>query len=535
MSTEYQLSFQDYLAIARRWAVAGILVFGVVLAGSVVVALLLPRIYESTGTLLTEAPQVSGEIVRSTIPSGNAEQRIQAISQRIMTRENLLRIAADHQVFESKDGTAIKDTDIVNAMRSSIAVKVRTAVNQPPWERTGSNFVFDVSFQHGKPEKALEITNALVQLFLEASTQDRVKRASQTNEFLTQEAERVRANLEDLERRIAAYKRTHGGGAADQAVALANIQTLESDLRAVEREHRVALDELRAVEVELAGARSGVMLPGTVASPGATAAEQELDRAHSELARLRGLYTDDHPDVRAQRRQIEMLQRATRSDAGASTPAREAAVAQMQLVISRLEARVATARARVDLLADQQRNLRGTIGQLRTQVSRAPQVERDLAVLERDHDAARIQYQDLRSKQLSAQVVENLEDGQQGERFSLLEPALMPEYPVKPIRKKIVAQGFIAALAAGAGVMALLEFLFARVRGINAVTALTGQRPMVVIPYIETRSEVAQAWTPRKRAFIAAVTLVGVLVLAAVHVLVTPLHTLLVSLVSHSG
>ncbi len=531
MSTEYQLSFQDYLAIARRWSVAGILVFGIVLAGSVVLALLLPRVYESTGTLLTEAPQVSGEMVRSTIPSGNAEQRIQAISQRIMTRENLLRIAADHKVFESEDAAAIKDSDIVNAMRSSIAVKVRTTGNLQQWERTGNNFVFDVSFQHGKPDKALEITNALVQLFLEGSTLDRVKQASRTNEFLTQEAERVRGQLEDFERRIAAYKRTQGGGAGDQALALSNIQSLESDLRAVEREHRLALDELRTLEVELTGARSGVLLPGSATSPSMTAAEQELDRANSELARLRSIYTDDHPDVRAQRRQIEML-RATRSDAGASNPAREEAVAQMRLVISRLEARVATARARVDLLADQQRNLRGTIGQLRAQVSRSPQIERDLAVLQRDHDAARIQYQDLRSKQLSAQVVENLEGGQQGERFTLLEPALMPEYPVKPSRRKIVAQGLLVALAAAAGVMALLELLFARVRGINAVTALTGQRPMVVIPYIETRAEVAQAWTPRQRALFAATGVVGVLGLAAVHVLITPLHTLLISLFS---
>jgi polysaccharide biosynthesis transport protein len=535
MSTEYQLSFQDYLAIARRWAVAGILAFWLVLGGSVVVALLLPRVYESTATLLSEGPQVPGDVVRSATSPGNAEQRIQAISQRIMTRENLLRVAADHQIFESDNDTALKDSDIVNAMRNGIAVKVRTTGNLPPWERSGSNFVFDVSFQHGKPEKALEITNALVQLFLKASNLDRVNRASQTNEFLTKEAERVQAQLEDLERRIAAYKRTQGGGAGDQAVALANIQSLESDLRAVEREHRQALDELRTLEVELRGARSGVMLPGEATSPSTTAADQELDRANTELVRLRSLYTDDHPDVRAQRRQIEMLQRAKREASGTSTPAREAALAQMQLMVSRLEARVATARARVDLLADQQRDLRSSIGQFRAQVSRAPQIERDLAILQRDHDAARIQYQDLRSKQLSAQVVENLEDGQQGERFSLLEPALMPEYPVKPSRKKLVAQGFIVALAVGLGLMALLEFLFARVRGVNAVTALTGLRPMVVIPYIETRDEVAQAWSPRKRAIVAVVGLVGISGLAAVHFLITPLHTLLVSLFSRSG
>lgn len=532
MSTDYQLSFQDYLAIARRWSMAGIIAFGVVLAGAVVLALLLPRIYESTGTLLTEAPQVSGDAVRST-PSGNAEQRIQAISQRIMTRDNLLRIAAEHGVFDSKEGVAPKDTDAVNAMRASINVKVNTG-NLPQWERTGNNIVFNVSFQHGKPDKALEVTNALVKLFLDGSTQDRVRQATQTNEFLNQEAERVRAQLEDFERRIAAYKRAQGSGVGDQTLALSNIQSLESDLRAVERDHRLALDELRTIEVELAGARSGVMLPGTVASPTATATEQGLDRAKSELARLRGIYTEDHPDVRAQLRQIEMLERAQRSDATANSPAREVAVAQSQLMVSRLEARSATARARADLLADQQRSLRSTIGQLRGQVNRSPQIERDLAALQRDHEAARLQYEDLRAKQMSAQVVENLEGGLQGERFTLLEPALLPEYSVKPSRRKIVAQGFVVALAAGFGVMWLLELLFARVRGINAVTAMTGQRPMVVIPYIETLSEAAQADAPRKHATMIAVGL-GVLGLAAVLLLLTPLRSLLTSLFSSLG
>jgi succinoglycan biosynthesis transport protein ExoP len=532
MSADYQLSFQDYLAIARRWAVVGVLVFGAVLTVSVVVALVLPRVYESTGTLLAEAPQVSGDVVNAAATSGSAEQLIRVISQRLMTRENLLRIAADHQVFDTGDGRILKDTDMVNAMRNSIAVQAHPG-NMPSWERSNNNFAFDVSFRHGTPEKALEVTNSLVQLFLEGSTRGRLEQASRTNEFLTQEAERVRAQLEDLEQRIATYKRTQGDAGSDRGVALANIQSLESDLRA-ERDYRLALDELRTREVELSGARSGVLLPGVVTSPGPSATEQELDRARSEMARLRGLYTDDHPDVRAQLRQIEMLERALRSEASASTPARETAVAQARLAVSRLEAQVATARARADLLAEQQRGLRSTIGQLRSQVTRAPQVERDLAVLQRDYDAARIQYEDLRSKQMSAQIVENLEGEQQGERFTLLEPPLMPEYPVKPSRKKIVALGFFMALAAGGGIMVLLEMLFARVRGVNAVAAITGQRPMVVIPYIDTRMEAMQTKTLFKRAMGVAAG-VGVLGIAAVHFMVMPLHTLLLSLFSRLG
>ncbi|RYF46704.1 MAG: hypothetical protein EOO27_38840, partial [Comamonadaceae bacterium] len=197
MSTDYQLSLPDYLAIARRWAIAGALAFVAVLAISVAAALWLPRVYESTATLLVAAPQISGDVVRSNASSGNAEQRIQAIGQRIMTRENLLGIAAEHRVFDADGQRSMKDSDVVNAMRESIGIKVRTGNTQN--QERPNNFTFDVSFQHGTPEKSLEVTNALVRLLLENSTRDRVQQASRTNEFLTQEAERVKVQLEDLE------------------------------------------------------------------------------------------------------------------------------------------------------------------------------------------------------------------------------------------------------------------------------------------------------------------------------------------------
>lgn len=533
MPADYQLSPQDYLSIAKRRALAIILTFGAVLTASVVVALLMPRTYQSTGTLLVEGPPISGEVVRSAVP-GNAQQLVQALRQRIMTRESLLRIAAEHQVFEPVSGVKLKDTDITNAMRASIGVSA-LAGNVPSWERPANNFAFNVSFQHGEPEKALEVTSALIQLFLESSVKERVEQASRANDFLSQEADRVKSQLEDLERRIAVYKRTQGSATADgQAVALASIQALEADLRAAEREHRLALDQLQTLEVELAGARAGVLLPGTVNTPGPSVAEQALEQARSELARMRGVSTEDHPDVRAQRRKIDLLERALRAEVASNNPARDAIAAQGKLAVSRLEAQRGTARARADLLADQQRSLRNAINQQRSQVTRAPQVERDLAALQRDHDAARAKYEDLRAKQMSAQVVQNLEGEQQGERFTLLEPPLLPEYPFKPDRKKLVALGFFLALAAAAAVVVLLEMIFARVRGVNSLTAVTGQRPMVVIPYISSAAELRSSQVLRMRliGLMAGFVLVCLLV---IHTMVVPLHTLLISLFSQMG
>ena len=134
-------------------------------------------------------------------------------------------------------------------------------------------------------------------------------------------------------------------------------------------------------------------------------------------------------------------------------------------------------------------------------MSRAPQVERDLAALQRDYDATRAKYEDLRSKQLSAQIVQNLEGGQQAERFTLLEPPLLAEYPIKPSRKKVVAAGFLAAIAAALGVAFLLEMVMARVWGVNALTGAVNQQPLAVIPYIAVGSEAGGQGASRDRSF----------------------------------
>jgi len=533
MAADYQLSLHDYLSIARRWSLVMILAFGFVLTASVVVSLLLPRVYESSAIMLAEGSQISGEVVQSTVTT-SPDQRLQSLHHRVMTRDNLLKLAREHQVFEAGSGVALREVDMVEIMRESIEVRPLTDVGHFG-QRTDVTVPFIVTVQLGAPDKAFEVANALVSLFLEASVRDRVQLASRTTEFLSQEAEKLRVQLEEYESRLAIFKRQQGGSMADSpAAALASVQSLETELRVVERDHRLALDELRSLEVELAGVRSGAVTPTPLAPAAPLEAETELNRATTELAQLRSRYTEDHPDVRAQVRQVAILQEALTRARQSDNPARTAAAAQARHEVARIEARMAAVRSRVDLLDNQQARLRGNIGQLRSQVVRAPQVERDLAALQRDYEAAQSKYDDLRARLLNAQVAESLEGGQQGERISVLETPLLPEYPIKPSRKKIVLFGFFLSVAAAVGVATLLEMLFGRVRGANAVGALTGHVPMVSIPYIVTADELRSRQALRSRLMWLASGLF-VLVLVSVHYFVAPLSTLLVQLFARLG
>ncbi len=105
MESEFHLG--EYFAILKRRYIYLILPFLVVLGGSIAVAVLMPPVYQSSGTILIESPQIPDEMIRSTVTS-LASERIEIIKQRVMTRANLFRIAEKFDIF--KDDSEVDST-----------------------------------------------------------------------------------------------------------------------------------------------------------------------------------------------------------------------------------------------------------------------------------------------------------------------------------------------------------------------------------------------------------------------------------------
>lgn len=518
MSAEYQLNFQDYLSILRRRALLLVGVFSGIFIVALAVALLLPPVYQSTGTILIESSQIPTEMVQATVTS-YADERIEVIKQRVMTRENLLRIIEKYHLYKDhSSGTT--PSELIDEMRMRIAIELVTANVQNKAKGSGT-IAFKVSFEDRKPELANQVANELVTLFLDENVKVRTERANQTTEFLTQEADKLRTELETLENQIATFKQEHGNVLPDNVnMSMTAMQRTESELHEVDRDYKAAQEELRFLDVELATARAGNLNgPSQTFSPA-----QELERAKSEYARLSATYNENHPDVRAAKRKIATLE----SSAAASGGSGGKTIGD--LAVAKVEAKIASARARVGSLGQQQGALRARMRQLETELQKAPQVERGLSALMRDHENAQKKYDEIRSKQMTAQVAENLEGDKKAERFSLLEPPLMPDRPIKPNRKKMIAMGFFLALAAALGATMVLENINGGVRGADALEAIVRQRPMAVIPYIALDEEVEKRKSLLKKAVIGLGVSIVVLLLV-VHFVVMPLDVLVLKII----
>ncbi|MBI5586766.1 MAG: protein GumC, partial [Deltaproteobacteria bacterium] len=88
-----------------------------------------------------------------------------------------------------------------------------------------------------------------------------------------------------------------------------------------------------------------------------------------------------------------------------------------------------------------------------------PANEQRLSDLRRDYDVSLRNYQTLLEKKFNAKLSENLEKRQKGERFTIVDPANLPERPFKPNRFMVVVVAFIAGAGVGVGLVVLFEFL----------------------------------------------------------------------------
>lgn len=515
MATEYELTLADYLSILRRRAPYMIGIFIAVLLIAIVAALAMPPTYRSTGTIMVESQQVFDSAMPN-IAKSQVDERINTIKQRVLTRESLLQIINKHGLFKER-ASSMTTSELIDKMRGSVGIELIN-VDSVQGGRSGkATIAFTLSFEDRYPGVAHQVTKDLVTLFLDWNVKLRTEGATETTFFFTQESDKLKDEVARLEGVIAGYKRDHGDSLPEQLEMRASmLARAENDLHEVERDIRSTNDALRSLEAELSVAKSGM---GEDTS-------QTLPRLKAEYANLSAIYTESHPDIRALKRKIEALEQEP------DTSESEASLATASsLAVYRIQTKIDAANARLGSLEQQKKILRDKIAKNEQAMERTPRVKQELDVLIRERDTAQKKYEELLGKKMNAQIAQSLESENKSERFTLLEPPVLPEKPFKPDRIKIIVLGFFLAMASSGGAIMVLESIDKRIRGAEALAHILGQRPMVIIPYLPILEDDVRRKRMYKLAIIAAFVAL-IVVAAALHFLYMPLDSLFMKIMA---
>jgi polysaccharide biosynthesis transport protein len=574
----YELTPRDYIAILARRRSAFFSGFAGVLSVAVLISALLPSMYRGSATILIEQQEIPPELVRSTITS-YADQRIQTINQRVMTGENLLGIIEKFDLYPHQRRRIARE-ELLERVRANISLKIVSAEVMDPRRGvpTNATIAFTLGFEDGSPNNAYRVTNELTSLYLNKNLQTRSDLAKDATVFLNDEAQRLQREVADLETNLAAFKERHGNALPELfEVNLQLFDRAERDLEEVERSLRSNEDRKVYLESELA-------LQNPYQSMFSDTGERLLSPAdrikslQSELASLVGIYSEDHPDVKRIRdelaglraevgeveRRRELAQRldAKRAELAAISdrysedhPAVKVLRAQLDALLAlmdesvvderitaaptnpayvQLKAQLDTVKLEREGLLQRKRSLGAKLEDVESRLQRAPQIEREYRELSSNLQNANSKYLEVSNKTMEARLGESLEVDRKGERFTLIDPAQMPEKPVSPNRVLILSLGLVLAIVAGFVTVAAYEALDQRVFGAQMVTALLGAAPLGVIPLITTETERLHAAKVRRRAAGGAV-LAMVLAAFAAHVLIMPLDTAMFALLRRYG
>jgi polysaccharide biosynthesis transport protein len=455
----------------------------------------LPARYKSSTLILVEAPMMPKNYVEPNV-TDDLQDRLQSITQQILSRTRLLLIIDKLHLYSNPHEKLSPDEKVAMMRKDTDIELVRDPQNQ-------AITAFNVSFSASNPHVAQEVTGELTNLFIDENSRVREQESENTTQFISDQLASARANLADQDAKVRAFESAHEGELpSQQASNLQILSGLQQQLQAEQdalnsaKQHQVytqtLLDQYRSVQVPVksdGGAPSGL-----------AEIDQQLDTLKAKLADLSTQYTDRYPEVKQVKEEIAKTEKereeaiaSLKSKTGSTTegsedaqvsenPAQSAALLQLQ---SQLKADQLEISNREQAIS----SLRSRINDYQTRLSAEPAVEQQLTDLNRGYEQSQANYNDLLKKENDSQIATSMEQMQEGERFTMIDPPSLPLKPDFPNRLKMCGAGLGIGTALGALLVAGLEFFDDRLHSEKQIQTLLPITVIAEVPEIVTPSD----------------------------------------------
>ncbi len=481
MERERTLSVRDVARIVKRRKRAILIPALAVFLISVAIVIAWKPVYRSTSTILIEDQEMPREYVTPTLTS-YAEQRLQTINQRIMSASRLIELINRFDLY-ADERKRLTTEEIIEEMRTKdITFETVTAdvVDPRTGRPTTATIAFTVSYEGRNPVIVQQVANALASLYLDENIKVVGQQTESAMKFLEDEMKAVQANLIELEKRIAAYKERNPRALPE--LLQFNLQTLDWS----ERNYDQLKDELRALQERES------YLQTQLASVAPETTNQDKDRLRELrvlLVSLKARYSDEYPDVRRTKIEIAELERKLQSQGDHSS---DAAVKPDNPTYVALASELASVQSKIGSAQQQIEELERRRNEYRRRLEMYPRVAEGYMNLMVERNNTQAKYDDLMRKFMEAKVARGLEKEQMGTRFTLIDPARLPEKPIRPNRPLILLLGLVLGVGTGLGTAALQEASDKSVRSSGVLTQSFPLPVLAEIPEIITVKDVAR-------------------------------------------
>ena len=435
-----------WIALLGTWAVA--------IPAWIAVASM-PSVYDSSSRIYVDTSSVLQPLLRGIAVQSNLQTQVQLMKQSLLSRPNLLEVARKTDY----DLTVTNDAQMESLLDD---IESRTSVS------SNREDVFSISFEDTNPQRAHEVVQALLSIFVESNLGQTREDLDTAEEFIDRQIAEYEARLEEAEDRLAKFKQQNIDVVLGEGSYLARATAATDIMERLEQDLSVAIAQRNLLRQELA------TIPETVPTEALNTGPPDdtqfrIVELEAQLRQLLSQYTEKHPDVVIIQRQLDaMLARqeaaiAALDEAGGGpgedlgeesevfgTPNPFHGEVKLRLIetetrIEDLRRRAAGARAEAEGLA--------------AKAEGVPRIEAEFKRLNRDYGVVKARHDELLSRRESARMSRSREAVGQQVQYRVIDPPVVASQPIGPDRPLFLMASLVAALGVGLGLAFLLVIL----------------------------------------------------------------------------
>jgi polysaccharide chain length determinant protein (PEP-CTERM system associated) len=479
-----ELTMQDYAEILKR-RYKLILACAVLLLGAgMVVSHTLPPQYMSQTLVLIEQQKVPEDFVKPVV-NEDLGGRLASMKEQILSRSRIEPIVERFNLYSGNKATM---DDRVDMTRKAIGI---IPISPGPSSRGMPGFY--ITFKAQDAHTAQQVCGEITSLFISANLSAREESAEGTTNFLKQQLDDSKRNLDEQDAKLADFERKYSGKLPQQESSNTNtLQALTTQLEAATQSVNRIQQNTTFVETMIAQQAQDSSHIDPASGTSEDALQAQLKAAQNQEKEMETLYTPDHPDMLAIKRRITSLKKEiahnaadpAKADTGANSRGATTANSTDSPQLRQLKLQLRAEQMAMTSAKQEQARLVQQVRSYEAKLESSPLIEEEYKQITREHETAVQFYNTLLTKMNESSMATALEHRQQGEQFRVMDAPNLPDSPTYPNHMVFAIEGLASGLGLGLILAALLEYRDKTLRTESDVFAFTKLPTLAVVSFI---------------------------------------------------
>lgn len=308
--------------------------------------------------------------------------------------------------------------------------------------------VYTISYEDHDPKMAKAVVQTLLDDFISESRTSDLTESAEAGDFLRTQLKQYEKRLTEAEERLAAFKTKNLGLLEGDGGFYARFQAARAEAGELQSQINSLTNKRNELARQLAGQSSATSGVDPLRS---SSVDGPIANLEAEITRLQLRFTDKHPDVLRARQTLDDLYKIREEELKAKAAGGPEAAARRSVDPVSQGIKIALSSTDADLAAlrSQLAQKNAEVTYLRGMASTIPEVEAQLARLNRDYTVVKTEYETLLQRLESSRMNQEVQADNKDVSFRVMDPPRLPLAPSSPNRLALNTLVLLGALGAG--------------------------------------------------------------------------------------